>query len=148
MKYTFMAANEREFQVRRMCRVLEVKRSGYYAWRKRKPSTQAQANQALLELIKVEFKRNRKTYGSPRLHVVLHRKGVVCGHNRVARLMRLHGITVLTRRKYRPKTTQRSQAWSQPPTGSIRTFLPRPPTRNGSAISPTSRLAKAGCIWR
>jgi putative transposase len=107
MKYIFMAAHETEFQVRRMCRVLEVKRSGYYAWRKRKPSTQAQANQALLELIEVEFKRNRKTYGSPRLHVVLHRKGVVCGHNRVARLMRLHGITVLTRRKYRPKTTQR-----------------------------------------
>ena len=88
MKYTFMAAHEVEFQVRRMCRVLGVKRSGYYAWRKREPSTRAQANQALLELIKTEHQKSRKTYGSPRL-------------------MRLDGIRALSKRKYHPKTTQR-----------------------------------------
>jgi len=107
MKYTFMAAHEVQFQIKRMCRMLSVKRSGYYAWRKRMPSTREQANQALLELIAAEHQRSRKTYGSPRLHVVLRRKGVVCGHNRVARLMRLHGIAALTRRRYRPVTTQR-----------------------------------------
>jgi putative transposase len=107
MKYTFMAAHEAEFQVKRMCRVLEVKRSGYYAWRKRRPSTRAQANQALLELIKTEHKKSRKTYGSPRVYVLLRRKGVKCGRNRVARLMRLHGIRALSKRKYHPKTTQR-----------------------------------------
>jgi transposase InsO family protein len=90
-----------------MCGVLSVKRSGYYAWRKRLPSTREQANQALLELIEAEYQHNRKTYGSTRLHVVLRRKGVVCGHNRVARLMRMHGIVALTRRRYHPRTTQR-----------------------------------------
>jgi putative transposase len=107
MKYTFMAAHEVEFQVRRMCRVLEVKRSGYYAWRKRSPSTRAQANQALLELIETEHKNSRKTYGSPRLYVLLRRKGVRCGRNRVARLMRMHGIRALSKRRYHPQTTQR-----------------------------------------
>lgn len=107
MKYTFMAAHEVYFQVKRMCRMLSVKRSGYYAWRKRAPSTREQANQALLEMIAAEHQRSRKTYGSPRLYVVLRRKGVVCGHNRVARLMRLHGIAALSRRRYRPVTTQR-----------------------------------------
>ena len=107
MKYTFMAANEREFQVRRMCRVLGVKRSGYYAWRKREPSTRVQANQALLELIQTEHRNSRKTYGSPRLYILLRRKGVKCGRNRVARLMRLHGIRALSKRRYHPKTTQR-----------------------------------------
>ena len=107
MKYTFMAANELQFQIKRMCRMLIVKRSGYYAWRKRAPSTREQANQALLELIAAEHQRSRKTYGSPRLHVVLRRKGVVCGHNRVARLMRLHGIAALARRRYHPVTTHR-----------------------------------------
>ena len=107
MKYTFMAAHEVQFQVQRMCRMLGVQRSGYYAWRKRAPSTREQANQALLELIAAEHQRSRKTYGSPRLYVVLRRKGVACGHNRVARLMRLHGIAALSRRKYRPVTTQR-----------------------------------------
>jgi transposase InsO family protein len=107
MKYIFMAAHETQFQIKRMCRMLGVRRSGYYAWRKRSPSTREQANQALLELIKTEHQVSRKTYGSPRLHMVLRRKGVRCGHNRVARLMRLHGITALARRRYHPVTTQR-----------------------------------------
>jgi len=102
-----MAAHEGEFAVKRMCKVLDLKRSGYYAWRKRKPSTRAQANQALLALIKTEHQKSRKTYGSPRLHVVLRRQGVVCGRNRVARLMRLHGIVARKKRRYVPQTTQR-----------------------------------------
>jgi putative transposase len=107
MKYTFIAAHTGEFQVRRMCKVLDVQRSGYYAWRRRTPSTRSQANEALLELIKTEHKNGRSTYGSPRLYVVLHRKGVVCGRNRVARLMRLHGIVALKKRAFHPVTTRR-----------------------------------------
>jgi putative transposase len=107
MKYTFMAAHEEEFAVKRMCTVLGVQRSGYYAWRKRKPSTRAQANQALLALIESEHIKSRKTYGSPRLHVVLKRQGVKCGHNRVARLMRLKGIVARKKRRYVPRTTRR-----------------------------------------
>jgi putative transposase len=107
MKYTFIDAHRAEFQVRRMCRVLGVQRSGYYAWRKRAPSDRAQANQALLVLIRAEHAASRKTYGSPRIHVVLGRKGERCGHNRVARLMRLDGLRPLPRRNRRPVTTQR-----------------------------------------
>ena len=61
MKYTFIAAHETQFQIRRMCRVLGVQRSGYYAWRNRTPSTREQANQALLVLIRAEYKISRKT---------------------------------------------------------------------------------------
>jgi transposase InsO family protein len=107
MKYTFMAAHRAELRVACMCRVLGVQRSGYYAWRRRRPSTRAQANQALLALIQEEHDHSRKTYGSPRVYVVLHRKGVVCGHNRVARLMHLHGIVAHARRPFHPVTTQR-----------------------------------------
>jgi putative transposase len=107
MKYVFMAAHEGEFAMKRMCRVLRVQRSGYYAWRKRKPSNREQANQMLLELIKTEYKKSHKTYGSPRLHVMLKRRGVRCGHNRVARLMRLNGIIARRKRRYYPHTTQR-----------------------------------------
>ena len=46
-----MRANQAIYRVRTMCRVLEVSRSGYYAWLKREPSARAQANAALLEAI-------------------------------------------------------------------------------------------------
>jgi len=107
MKYIFIAAHSEEFGIQRMCGVLGVQRSGYYAWQKRKPSTREQANLELLELIEVEHKHSRETYGSPRLHLALQQKGVACGHNRVARLMRLHRIVALNKRKYHPVTTQR-----------------------------------------
>lgn len=80
---------------------------GGAAQRKRKPSTREQANQVLLGLIQAEHAKSRKTYGSPRLHVVLKRQGVSCGHNRVARLMRLHGIVARRKRRHYPHTTQR-----------------------------------------
>jgi len=107
MKYTFIAAHTLEFRIRRMCHVLGVQRSGYYAWRRQTPSTRAQANEKLVELIRAEHETSRKTYGSPRIWIALHRKGVVCGKNRVARLMRKHRIVALQKRKWHPTTTQR-----------------------------------------
>jgi len=107
MKYTFIAAHTEQFPVQRMCRVLGVGRSGYYAWRKRSPSSRAQANQDLVELIRAEHQASRKTYGSPRIQMALQHKGVACGRHRVARLMHQHGIYVQRRRKAHPVTTQR-----------------------------------------
>ena len=108
MKYTFIAAQAGEFQVKRMCRVLKVQRSGYYAWQRRSPSNREQANQALLALIRTEHQASRKTYGSPRIQVALRRKGIACGRHRVARLMRqdeLYGA--YPKRKGHPITTRR-----------------------------------------
>lgn len=107
MKYTFIDAHREAFQILRMCRVLDVNRSGYYAWRNRAPSDRAQANQALLVLIRAEHAASRKTYGSPRIQVILHRKGQRCGRNRVARLMRLDGLRPLPHCRRRPVTTRR-----------------------------------------
>jgi putative transposase len=107
MKYTFIAAHAEQFAIQRMCRLLAVQRSGYYAWQHRWPSSRAQANQALMELIRTEHRTSRKTYGSPRIQVVLQRQGIACGRHRIARLMRLDGLYARRRRKTHPITTQR-----------------------------------------
>jgi transposase InsO family protein len=107
MIYTFMAAHEEEFKIERMCRVLGVGRSGYYAWRSRPASQRARANEILLEKIQAEYQASRATYGSPRIHATLQRQGVRCSRKRIARLMQLHQIRARTRKKRRPVTTQR-----------------------------------------
>jgi transposase InsO family protein len=106
MKYSFMAAHEQEYSLKRMCRVLRVSRSGYYAWRQRVPSLREQANEHLLTEIRVAYQISRKTYGSPRIHAYLRRKGVVCGRKRVARLMRAHQIVARKAVRRAPQTTQ------------------------------------------
>jgi len=55
-----------------------------------------------MRLIHQEF---RQVYGSPRMHRELRARGFVCSLNRVARLMREHGLCARQRRKWRPATT-------------------------------------------
>ncbi len=107
MIYQFMAEHESEFRIQRMCRVLGVGRSGYYAWCSRSASHRVQEDETLWMKIQQEHQLSRGTYGSPRIHAALHKQGVQCSQKRVARLMRLHKITGRKRQKRRPVTTQR-----------------------------------------
>lgn len=104
MKYLFMEEHRGVFHLKRMCKVLKVSRSGYYAWRKRKPSRREEANKGLLERIRDVYRNSRKTYGSPRITDTLNEQGIGCGKNRVARIMRDSGIRVKLKRRFK-KTT-------------------------------------------
>ncbi len=84
-----------------MCRVLQVSKSGYYAWFGRPVSQRDQTNARLVDEIKTAYVENRKAYGSPRIYVALRKKGILCGHNRVARLMRSNFI--IAQRQFRRK---------------------------------------------
>jgi len=91
------------FPVTLMCRVLEVTRAGYYAWRKRKPSRRAQENEQLAKKIAEVHRDSRGSYGSPRVYAELCTQGFDVGRNRIARIMREEGI--LGRRKPRFRLT-------------------------------------------
>ena len=107
MRYEFIREHQHEFSVQRMCRVLDVARSGYYAWKPEKTGPRAQENQALVERIRKEFTTSRQTYGSPRIWAALQGQGMACGRHRVARLMRREGIRPKKRCRWHPITTQR-----------------------------------------
>jgi transposase InsO family protein len=107
MRYAFMAAHVDQHKVKHMCRALGVSRSGYYAWRGRAKSPRAQANELLVARIREEFRASRNTYGSPRIHAALRRRGATCGRHRVMRLMRLCGLAARRTRRRFPHTTQR-----------------------------------------
>ncbi len=106
MKYQFIAAHQREYPVKTMCRVLEVAVSGFYAWLRRlgAPSRRSQENTGLGERIGRIYEANRQVYGSPRIHAALRAEGEHCGRKRVARLMREHGLSAKPRR-HRTRTT-------------------------------------------
>ena len=88
-----------------MCKTLEVSRSGFYAWLGRIESDRAREDRRLTALIRGIFAESRGTYGVPRVHRMLRRRGVHCGRERIARLMRAAGLRSKTRRKFRVKTT-------------------------------------------
>ena len=75
-----------------MCRLYGVTRAGYYAWRSRERSERERQNEALAAQIRAVHAESRGIYGSPRVHRVLRKRGHRVGKNRVARLMRSHGI--------------------------------------------------------
>jgi len=88
-----------------MCRVLEVSRSGWYAWHSRiRPSDRELSDFELLRRIREIHAASRGTYGSPRVHAQLKRDGVDVGKERVARLMRADGIRGRVRRRYKATT--------------------------------------------
>jgi putative transposase len=101
MRYRFIEGHRKEYTVGRLCTMLWIKRSSYYAWRKRKPSQREQNNQAIIDQIRRIHKLSRRTYGSPRVHAQLRKQGYTCNQKRVARLMRQNGLQ--GQRKYHRK---------------------------------------------
>ena len=107
-----------------MCRVLEVSRAGYYAWRERKPSRRAEVDVELLAAIKAAHQRSRSYYGSPRIHTELTSGGIACSRKRIARIMRRHGIVGKKRRQYRIATTDSRHSYAVAPNLLERKFDP------------------------
>lgn len=103
MRYEFIRAEKVRFPVRLMCRLLEVSRSGFYAWLKRRDSLELNDRQ-LLQLIREIFAQSHETYGSPRIYRELRARGVRCDKARVERLMRENEITPPRKKKYRVTT--------------------------------------------
>jgi putative transposase len=104
VKYRFIDAHRAAYPVERLCRVLAVSRSSYYAWRNRRPSARQQQDAVLGVQIRLHHTRSRATYGSRRLSHALRAQGVVCSRARVARLMRQQGLETRIRRAYRVTT--------------------------------------------
>ena len=83
-----------------MCSTLEVSRSGLYAAFVRHESNRNREDFRVTVLIREEHEKSRATYGAPRIHAALKKRGESCGLHRVERLMQEAGIRSKMRRKY------------------------------------------------
>lgn len=92
MRYAFIQAQENNFAVRNLCRMMQVQRSGYYAWRKQPQSPRKRDDERVQGLIKQAWLESGCLYGYRKIHDELRSWGESSGRNRIARLMKLEGL--------------------------------------------------------
>jgi transposase InsO family protein len=105
VKFAFIKEHLRAYPLEIVCQVLEVSRSGYYAWLDRPESARAKRRQELAVKVRAIHQENRGVYGSPRVHQALAAVGENVCENTVAKVMREHEIRAKTKRKFVPCTT-------------------------------------------
>ena len=88
----------KRMQLRRLCRLAQVSRAGFYRWRKRptKPADGELEVRDAIQRIALKF----PCYGSRRIRFELERRGYAVNRKRVQRLMREDNLLCLRRRKF------------------------------------------------
>lgn len=89
-----------------MCLVLQVSRSGYYAWKKRPISHHQLVDEKILKAIRESYIRSRGLYGVRRVHADV-KEQFTCGKNRIYRLMKANGIHSVRPRKFKATTNSK-----------------------------------------
>src|SRR5579885_591849 len=109
MRFAFVQAHARIWHVVTMCRVLEVSKAGYYAWRARPLCDRVKDDRVLTARIREIQRQVKQRYGRPRMRAELRALGFGCGKHRVGRLLHEAGLNAKHRRRFRV-TTQSDHA--------------------------------------
>jgi len=114
VKYAFIDKHRPRFAVTRLCRMVNVSRSGYNKWVARKGilTQREEANAKLLIDIRRVHVEYKQAYGSVKTWHTLRQRGIACGKHRVARLRRENGIEA--RRTRRQRTTKEHHKMAPP----------------------------------
>ena len=92
MRYAYIESLQEAFSIVKMCRWLQVSRSGYYKWRKREPSYRDEYKEVVRQATVRVFTQLKQRYGAPRLARELNDTGITCSVNHVAKLMSEEGL--------------------------------------------------------
>jgi putative transposase len=114
MRFRLIDAAKEEFPVQRLCEVLGVSQSGYFAWRGRPACRRQREDMVLLAHLRSAFALSNGTYGSPRMTRELQDDGLKVGRRRTARLMRENGLRARQTRRFKC-TTDSHHAWPVAP---------------------------------
>jgi len=96
-----------EFPVSRICQIMNVSKSGYYAWITTPKGSRALENEKIVEKIRYFHDASGRCYGSPRIYRDLIDAGVSCGKHRVERLMKMNNISAKTKKKFKATTNSK-----------------------------------------
>jgi putative transposase len=114
VKFRFVEEHRETFRIRKMCEVLEVSRSGFYAWLHRQPSGRAREDDVIAVHVREVHRRSHEIYGSPRIYAELREEGKGWGRHRVARIMREEGLRARCARRFRWIANKREELPAAP----------------------------------
>ena len=131
-RFQFVADNSATFEVKRLCELVEIERSSYYAWKAAAPARAERATEdaALTQRIGM-IHGGDNTLGAPRMTAELNDGVPITGrvnHKRVARVMRVAGIAGYVKKR-RVRTTIPDQADQKVPDLLKRDFTTTAPNR-------------------
>jgi putative transposase len=104
MRFTFIDTAKAEFPIQRLCQVLELSQSGYFAWKSRPACQRQRDDLVLLAHVRSAFRESNGPYGSPRMTRALQAQGLPIGRRRTARLMRENGLKARQKRRFKRTT--------------------------------------------
>jgi putative transposase len=135
MRFALIDRAKAEFPIHRLCRVLGVSQSGYFAWKDRPACRRQRDDMVLLAHVRSAFALSNGTYGSPRMTQELRDSGLSVGRRRTARLMRENGLRARQKRRFK-RTTDSQHAWPVAPNLLDQDFMAtRPDEKWGADIS-------------
>jgi putative transposase len=95
---------KKAYPIKVLCEVMQVSRSGYYAWCKREDSARESGNLRLVPLVRELHRQSGRTYGTRRIADDLREQGVPCGRYRARTLMAMAGVSARQKRKFKATT--------------------------------------------
>ena len=104
MKYAVIDKHRSEYPVKTLCRVLEVSRSVYYAFKQAKPSLRSQEDLAMRANIVRINAAHRWAPGAVKMWHLLNAEGIKCGKHRIIRLRKLENIQTTRIKRFRSRT--------------------------------------------
>ncbi|MGQ7249300.1 IS3 family transposase [Halomonas sp. V046] len=109
VKYAFIHQHRQTFSIQRMCAVLGVARSGYYAWRQRDgvPPPRCRQQAALDRHVAEAYHHRKGRSGAPRLALDLRDKGLPVNRKTVAASLQRQGLRAKAARKFKATTNSR-----------------------------------------
>ena len=149
MKYVFMDEHQGIFGVSAMSRVLQVSRSGFYAWRRRRdnPSPRQQRRKQFDEAVKNAFDARKGRSGSPRLVRDLADAGYQHDRKTIAESMRRQGLRAKAAKKFKATTNSRHNL-PVAPNLLHQDFTASRPNQKYVATSRIFGLRRVGYTWR
>lgn len=105
MRYHFISANADQWPVAFQCRVLGLRPSGFYAWRRRPHAPRHRQEDEYAVMIRRVFEQHHAIYGAPCITEELRALGHRINQKRVERLMREMGLRAKQKDKFKPRTT-------------------------------------------